>query len=139
MEYDDVVAAMPSSQPRESRYEQVGVVVVAGYRHAVAATVQDNPAEKRYEVHVDGELAGFTTYHLSGPRITLIHTEVDDAYEGQGVGKLLAEHVLDAARDAGLAVIPKCPFLAKYIRETREYVDLVPEKRRAEFGLDDES
>jgi predicted GNAT family acetyltransferase len=112
-------------------------VVVAGYVPLVTATVQDNPAEKRYEVHVDGELAGFATYHLSGPRITLIHTEVDDAYEGQGIGKLLAEYVLDAARDAGLAVIPKCPFMAKYIRETREYVDLVPENRRAEFGLDE--
>ena len=110
--------------------------MVAGYRRRVTATVQDNPAEKRYEVHVDGELAGFSTYHLSGPKITLIHTEVSDAYEGQGIGKLLAEYVLDAARDAGLAVVPKCPFMAKYIKETREYVDLVPEDRRAEFGLD---
>jgi predicted GNAT family acetyltransferase len=101
----------------------------------VTATVKDNPAEKRYEVHVDGELAGFATYHLSGSRITLIHTEVEDAYEGQGIGKLLAEYVLDAARDAGLSVIPKCPFMAKYIRETQEYVDLVPADRRAEFGL----
>ena len=101
----------------------------------MTAIVRDNPAEKRYEVHVDGELAGFATYHLSGPRITLIHTEVDDAYEGQGIGKLLAEYVLDAARDAGLSVIPTCPYMAKYIRETKEYVDLVPANRRAEFGL----
>jgi predicted GNAT family acetyltransferase len=103
----------------------------------VTATVKDNPAENRYEVHVDGELAGFATYHLSGPKLTLIHTEVDDAHEGQGIGKLLAEYVLDAARDAGLSVIPKCPFMAKYIRETKEYVDLVPADRRAEFGLED--
>ena len=109
--------------------------MVAGYLPLVTAIVQDNPAENRYEVHVDGELAGFATYHLSGPRITLIHTEVDDAYEGQGIAKLLAEYVLDAARDSGLQVIPKCPFMSRYIRETREYVDLVPEKRRAEFGL----
>jgi predicted GNAT family acetyltransferase len=102
----------------------------------VTTTVEDNPAEKRYEARVDGELAGFATYHLSGPKITLIHTEVDDAYEGQGIGKLLAEHILGAARDAGLAVIPKCPFMASYIKQTKEYVDLVPEKRRAEFGLD---
>jgi predicted GNAT family acetyltransferase len=102
----------------------------------VTATVRDNPAENRYEVLVDGELAGFATYHLSGPKITLIHTEVDDAYEHQGIGKLLAEYVLDAARDAGLAVIPKCPFMTAYMKETREYIDLVPENRRAEFGLD---
>ena len=75
----------------------------------MTATVRDNPAEKRYEVHVDGELAGFATYHLSGPRITLIHTEVDDAYEGQGIGKLLAEYVLDAARDAGPGRDPEVP------------------------------
>jgi predicted GNAT family acetyltransferase len=110
--------------------------VVAGYRLRVAADVRDNPAENRYEATVDGELAGFSTYRLSGPRITLLHTEVDDAYEGQGIGKLLAEYVLDAARDAGLQVVPKCPFMAAYIKATREYVDLVPENRRAEFGLD---
>jgi predicted GNAT family acetyltransferase len=120
-------------------YEQVVTVVVAGYLPHVTTTVQDNPAEKRYEATVDGELAGFATYHLSGPKITLIHTEVDDAYEGQGIAKLLAEHILDSARDAGLQVIPKCPFMSKYIRETREYVDLVPEARRAEFGLDEEA
>jgi predicted GNAT family acetyltransferase len=108
----------------------------AGRFPFVNAIVQDNPAERRYEAHVDGELAGFATYHLSGPRITLLHTEVDDAFEGQGIGKLLAEYILDAAREAGLAVIPKCPFMARYIRETREYVELVPEKRRAEFNLE---
>jgi predicted GNAT family acetyltransferase len=105
----------------------------------VTATVKDNPAEERYEVHVDGELAGFATYHLSGSNITLIHTEVEDTFEGQGLAKLLAEYVLDAARDAGLAVIPKCPFMAKYIRETKEYVDLVPADRRAEFGLPEDT
>ena len=44
--------------------------------------------------------------------------------------------VLDAARDEGLAVLPYCPFTAGYIRNHRDdYVDLVPEDKRAKFGL----
>jgi predicted GNAT family acetyltransferase len=43
---------------------------------------------------------------------------------------------LDAARAEGLAVLPFCPFVRRFIDEHREYLDLVPAQRRAEFKLD---
>ena len=98
--------------------------------------VQDNPDLARYEGFDDGELAGFVTYRRSEGILALNHTEVDDAFEGKGIGSALARGVLDAARADGLAVHPYCPFVAGYIRRhPDEYVDLVPEEQRPKFGL----
>lgn len=100
--------------------------------------VRDDTERRRYEVLVDGEPGGFLAYRWSpdGSEIDLVHTEVDDAYAGRGLGTALATHALDAARTAGVAVIPSCPFVAGLIRRDTSYADLVPESRRAGLGLD---
>ena len=98
--------------------------------------VTDNPDESRFELRVDGALAGISEYKLHGDHITFTHTEVDDAFEGEGLGSVLSRHVLGAARDAGLAVYPACPFIARYIkRHPHDYLDLVPEDLRSKYGL----
>jgi predicted GNAT family acetyltransferase len=88
-------------------------------------TVVDNPQELRYEIRVGDELAGFSTYARLHGVITFIHTEIDPAYEGQGLGTTLARAVLDAARAAGLRVRPRCPFIRAFIERHAEYADLV--------------
>jgi hypothetical protein len=87
--------------------------------------VSDNPESARYEVKVDGNVAGFVDYHLRGDKIALTHTEVFPEYEGQGLAGRLARTALDSARDAGLSVIPTCPYIAKYIERHPEYANLV--------------
>jgi uncharacterized protein len=102
----------------------------------MAATVQDNPDLARYEIFEDGELAGFADYKRSDGAISLRHTEVDDRFEGRGLGSTLAREVLGAARADGVEVLPHCPFMAAYIREhPDDYLSLVPEDRRSQFGL----
>ncbi len=97
--------------------------------------VTDNPAESRYELHLGGELAGFVMYHLRGQRVNLIHTEVDSRFQGAGLATHLARFSLDDARKRHLAVLPSCPYIRSWIRKHPEYADLVPDSRRAEFGL----
>ena len=48
-------------------------------------SVTDNPAASRYELHVGPELAGFVTYHIRDETISLLHTEVDPAFQGGGL------------------------------------------------------
>jgi predicted GNAT family acetyltransferase len=91
-------------------------------------SVVDNWDRSRYEIVCDGQLAGFSTYRLDGDVITVIHTEIDDAFEGHGLGGKLARGLLDDIRARGLHVVPKCPFIAKFIREHAEYGDLVAER-----------
>ena len=92
--------------------------------------VADNEAGQRYEALVDGQLA-VITYRRQGDRIVFIHTEVPEALEGRGIAGAMARVALDEARAQGLEVIPRCPFVAAYIRRHPEYLDLVPPDERA--------
>jgi uncharacterized protein len=117
-------------------------MIMSEVQHKTAVTepvIIDNPVESRFEIHVGGERAGLVQYHLSGhqdaPLISLIHTEVDDRFQGMGLASKLARGVLDEARARGLGVLPYCPYIKSWIAKHPDYVDLVPEDRRAEFAL----
>jgi predicted GNAT family acetyltransferase len=98
-------------------------------------TVVDNADGERYEIRVDDEPAGFLRYRLRPEQIELVHTEIDEEFEGRGLGSRLISFALDDARERGLVVLPICPFVNDYIRRHRQYVDLVPEGRRKDFEL----
>ena len=87
--------------------------------------VSDNPDQLRYEVHYDGELAGFAEYRVNGDTLELHHTEVDDRFEGKGLGSKLASGALDGARARGAKVVPTCSFIKGYIERHDQYADLV--------------
>ena len=98
-------------------------------------SVVDNPAASRYELRADGELAGFVEYRLRDQVISLVHTEVDPRFQGAGLATHLARFSLDDARKRHLAVLPFCPYIQAWITKHPEYTDLVPQDRRADFGL----
>lgn len=98
-------------------------------------SVTDNPAASRYELRVDGELAGFSDYHLRNGTLSITHTEVAPAFQGARLATHLARLSLDDARERGLAVLPYCPYISAWIKKHPQYSDLVPPDRRAGFGL----
>lgn len=91
------------------------------------------PDEHRYEVHVDGELAGFAEYVAKGGRLLFVHTEIADAYAGQSLGSALAKGALDDVRAQGVDIVPLCPFIAGWIERHPEYADLVDEELLAQI------
>lgn len=90
-----------------------------------AIATRDRPEKSRYEMAVDGRLAGVATYQLAGDQITLVHTKVARAFEGRGLGSRLARDVLDDIRSRGLALRVECQFMERYIRSHPAYQDLV--------------
>lgn len=98
-------------------------------------SISDNTARHRYEAHADGKLAGFITYEVRDASVAMLHTQVSDAFEGKGVGSALVKGALGRVADAGSSVLPYCPFVAGYLRRHPELASLVPEERRASFGL----
>lgn len=84
------------------------------------------PDQSRYEAHLDGQLAGFAEYQLAEGIIVFTHTEVDEAFEGKGVGSALARAALDDVRAGGeRKVIATCPFIKGWIDKHPDYADLL--------------
>lgn len=74
--------------------------------------VTDNPESSRYEVRVDGALAGFADYRDTDAVRAFIHTEVDPAFGGRGVGSKLIDEALRATIAQGKRFQPLCSFVA---------------------------
>jgi predicted GNAT family acetyltransferase len=87
--------------------------------------VVDAPDQHRYEIRLGGELAGFAVYHRRGGRAYFVHTEIDPAFEGKGLGSALAKGMLEQERDRGEPIVPLCPFVRSYIDRHPEFADLV--------------
>lgn len=90
-----------------------------------AIEVVHEPEQQRYAVSVDGRPAGFAAYIPTPGMVVFTHTEVDRAFEGQGVGSALAREALDDVRRQGHQVMPLCPFILAWIRRHPEYGDMV--------------
>jgi predicted GNAT family acetyltransferase len=87
--------------------------------------VIDNSDKKRYEAYVGDQLAGFVAYRTRPGVVILVHTEVDEAFEGHGVGGHLAAEALADIQARGLKVAPICPFIVEYLERHPELSDLV--------------
>jgi predicted GNAT family acetyltransferase len=97
--------------------------------------VTEHERAGRYEVRVDGRLAGFADRTVRNGLMVLPHTVVDRAYRGRGLAAELVRRALADARDRGLGVIPSCWYVAQYIGAHPAEVDLVPENQRARYGI----
>ncbi|MFC8722081.1 GNAT family N-acetyltransferase [Kitasatospora sp. NPDC057198] len=99
--------------------------------------VRDNAEQSRFEISTDAGPAGFAEYQLrdEGRTVAFVHTVIDPAFEGQGLGGKLARAALDTVRERGASVLPYCPFIRGWIAKHPEYTDLVPEDKRAKFDL----
>ncbi|WP_329406865.1 N-acetyltransferase [Nocardia vinacea] len=87
-----------------------------------------SPAVQRgddcYEIRVDGERAGFTAFFGWGNRRIFYDTEIDDAFEGKGLGTILIERALADARRPRKRVVPLCRAVADYLKRSREFADI---------------
>jgi predicted GNAT family acetyltransferase len=89
------------------------------------ATVTRNEGRSRFEVTVDGELAGVLDYRVRDGVADLFHTEVFGRFGGRGLGGTLVRAALEHARAEGWSVTPTCWFVRDYIAANQEYEDLV--------------
>ena len=83
-------------------------------------TIDDRPVSAR-----DGEtLAGFAAYIRTPELVAFVHTEVDPAFEGRGVGSLLARDGVEAVQAEDLRVLAVCPFIAGWLARHPQYAHL---------------
>ncbi|WP_019876232.1 GNAT family N-acetyltransferase [Sporichthya polymorpha] len=88
-------------------------------------TVRNAPQEGRFEIHVDGKLAGVAEYTEETGHRTFVHTEVDDAFSGQGLAGVLVRAALDTTREDGLRIRATCPYVQRFLEKNDDWADLV--------------
>lgn len=91
---------------------------------SAAPTVERVDARHRYEILVEGERAGLTAYRDRGAQRVFHHTEVDDAFAGQGLAGRLVREALADVRARGMRIVPVCPYVAKWLGEHDEFSDI---------------
>jgi uncharacterized protein len=84
-----------------------------------------NEERNRYEAWSGDTLAGVAVYRERGDRTVFTHTEVESAFEGQGVAKALAAAALADVVERGRVIVLLCPFIAGYLRKHTEYEEHV--------------
>ena len=99
--------------------------------------VRHIPERHRYVLTADGANAGHAGYTDDGNVRSIMHTWIEDEYEGQGLGSQLIVAALDDIKSSGKQVIPACPFVPKVLKDNPEYIALVPESSRDRYGLND--
>ena len=100
-------------------------------------TVKDRPELGRYQLCLDGEVAGYSAYELHGTQIAFMHTQIEERFAGQGLGASLVAQALDDIRQKGDSILPYCPFVRSFIASHPAYLDLVPPEQHAAFELTD--
>jgi len=90
----------------------------------VDIAVENDAAANRFVARVDGQTAELQ-YERFPDRIVLVHTEVPAALRGRGIADKLAHTALEYSRAQHLRVVPRCPFVAAYLRRHPEYQDLL--------------
>ena len=91
----------------------------------MSVRVADAPERGRYEAHLDGDVVGYAAYERRGSLIVFTHTEVDPDRQGEGVAGTLAREALDDVRRRGLRAVPRCPYMAEWIRRHPDYADVL--------------
>lgn len=82
--------------------------------------VVHNKEKKRFEI-VIGDQVAMVKYFLGSGEIIFTHTEVPEAFEGQGVAGKIAKAAIEYAKAEGLRIRPMCPYIAAYIQRHPEY------------------
>jgi len=84
--------------------------------------VIDNTEENRYELFEGERRLGFADYRLAEGSILFTYIEVEPALQGRGLATTLTEAALTDARERGLAISARCPFIADYLDQHPEYI-----------------
>jgi len=92
----------------------------------------NNEKNGNFEAFIDGNHAGLMTYTWAGEeRFIIDHTEVEEAYNGKGVGKEMLLAAVDFARKNGKNIIPLCPFAKATFQKHEELQDVLVNKTQA--------
>ncbi len=82
---------------------------------------------KGFAIAKNGDVkAGVMTFSIASPQLMIIdHTEIEDGFKGQNIGKKLLIAIVAMAREEGIKIIPLCPFANAMFQKNKELQDVL--------------
>ena len=76
---------------------------------------------------MDNDKQAGAIFYIPGgeSKIILDHTEVDDAYRGQSIGKKILMFIVEFARENNIKIIPLCPYAKSVFDKTDSIRDVL--------------
>lgn len=89
-------------------------------------TREDRPSKGRYVARIEGiDAEAELTFSRTSPTLIIAdHTEVPDAFRGQGMGRRLLARMVDDARKEGFKIFALCPFVNAERRKHSDWTDV---------------
>ncbi|KAF0848873.1 GNAT family N-acetyltransferase [Nocardia caishijiensis] len=88
---------------------------------ASQARVVRNQEKNRYDIFYADQLAGFAEYIERDNDTDFVHTEIDDAFGGKGLGSKLARYAVEDVIARGRTITPHCPFIRGWLDKHPEF------------------
>ena len=93
--------------------------------------VMHNVKLQRFESQAGDAPLAFVSYTHEGEHVILDHTFVPDELRGHGMAATLVRTALDEARKRHWKIVPRCPYVATFIKRNPDFADLVARPERA--------
>ncbi len=98
---------------------------------ARGAEIVDNTQQSRFELRLNGDIAGVADYVITSDGdntiVEMPHTQTESAFRGQGIASVLVRGALDNIAAAQRQVLPTCPFVSDFIANHDSYAHLLIE------------
>ncbi|KQT52707.1 acetyltransferase [Aureimonas sp. Leaf454] len=90
-----------------------------------AIAFAETPSKGVYTLSEPGGAVAELAFSRAGASMIIIeHTDVPDAFRGQGVGRRLVARAVEDARAAGKTIMPLCPFARAEFGKHPEWADV---------------
>lgn len=90
----------------------------------MSISISHNPSENRFEYRTNDDVA-ICEYTMVGDVWHFHHTVVPESMRGQGVAARLVEAALNHVETQDGKIVPKCSYVASYIKKNPDFAHLV--------------
>jgi uncharacterized protein len=85
----------------------------------------DNGIKGEFYIEQNDARVAEMAYVWEHGEINIVHTEVNPALKGHGIGNQLVAHAIEWARKHNVKIFPTCPFVQTVMRNTPAYHDVL--------------
>jgi predicted GNAT family acetyltransferase len=88
--------------------------------------IEQNETKGSAFIEKEGSRIAEMTFSVASPELIIIdHTEVNEEYQGQSLGKQLLDALVDQARKKKFKIVPLCPYANSVFKKDESIRDVL--------------